>query len=113
MGFSEILHGAFSEPHSLHRILLYLLPWPMRACLEGRAPMAAKDRVDKDKMTPAVTAFKRRYPQSLLQALDWAMEMDPLLRPQSVAEFLEVINKDDKGGGSLLDRVINTLNKPL
>jgi hypothetical protein len=55
----------------------------------------------------------RRYPQSLLQALDRAMEMDPLLRPQSVDEFLEIMNRDDSGGESLLDRVINTLNKPL
>ena len=92
---------------------IYAMGATIRSCMEGAAPTSAKDRVDKDKMSPAVTAFKRRYPQPMLEALDWSMEMDPMLRPQSVDEFLELFNKEVKGGGSILDRVINTLNKPL
>jgi serine/threonine protein kinase len=92
---------------------IYAMGATIRSCMEGSAPTAAKDRVDKDKMRPAVTAFKRRYPQPMLEALDWSMEMDPMLRPQSVDEFLDVFNKEVEGGGSILDRVMNTLNKPL
>ena len=92
---------------------IYAMGATMRACIEGSSPLAAKDRNEKDKMRPAVAAFKRRYSQSLLQALDWAMEMDPLLRPQNVDAFLEAVNKLDEGGGDILDRVIHTLTKPL
>jgi serine/threonine protein kinase len=91
---------------------IYAMGASIRSCMEGSAPTAAKERVDKDKMRPAVTAFKRRYPQPMLEALDWSMEMDPVLRPQSVDEFLEVFNKQAESG-SIFDRVINTLNKPL
>ena len=42
-------------------------------------------------------AFKRRYSHNLLVAIDWAMELDPLLRPQTVDEFLQVIVADNAG----------------
>ena len=31
---------------------------------------------------------------NLLRAIDWAMEVDPLLRPQSVAEFRDALTAD-------------------
>lgn len=92
---------------------IYAMGATMRACIEGNSPVPAKDRVEKDKLRPAVSAFKRRYSQSLLEALDWAMEMDPLLRPQTVDEFLEAVIKEEEGEETILDRVISTLNKPL
>ncbi len=85
----------------------------MRACIEGSAPMSAKERNEKDKMRPAASAFKRRYSTSLLQALDWAMEMDPLLRPQTVDEFLDAINQQDDKDSNLLGKIVDTLTRPL
>jgi serine/threonine protein kinase len=92
---------------------IYAIGATMRACIEGSSPIAAKDRDIKDKLRPAAQAFKRRYSPSLLEAIDWAMEMDPLLRPQNVDEFLEKLNKEEKVESSIFDRVIDTLNKPL
>lgn len=92
---------------------IYAMGATIRACIEGGPPIAAKEREAKDKMRPAVSAFKRRYSQPLLEAMDMAMEMDPLLRLQTVDEFLEIMNKEDERGGSIFDRVIDTLNKPL
>ena len=92
---------------------IYAIGATMRACIEGQSPVSAKDRDIKDKLRPAVSAFKRRYSQSLLEAIDWAMEMDPLLRPQNVDEFLEAFEKEEKVESSLLGRVMGTLNKPL
>lgn len=94
---------------------IYAIGATMRACIEGQSPVSAKDREIKDKMRPAVSAFKRKYSNSLLAAIDWAMEMDPLLRPQHVDELVEAMNREEegKGEGSLLGKVMDTLNKPL
>jgi hypothetical protein len=64
----------------------------MRACLEGVSPPASPERRERDLMKPAASAFKKNYSQHLLEAVDWAMEVDPLLRPQSVDKLIEAIN---------------------
>lgn len=92
---------------------IYAIGATMRACLEGSAPPAARDRKEKDKMRPAASAFKRRYSAVLLEALDWAMEVDPLLRPQTVNEFLEAINQEDDSSNDIIGRLVNTLTKPI
>ncbi len=66
---------------------IYALGATIRTCIEGRPPPPARDRYLTDALRPAKTAFRKRYPDTLLAALDWAMEVDPLLRPQSVGEF--------------------------
>jgi serine/threonine protein kinase len=93
---------------------IYAMGATIRACIEGVSPPSAKERKEKDKMRPAVSAFKRRYSTNLLKALDWAMELDPLLRPQTVNEFLEAFNKqDDNHSDDILGRLVDTLTKPL
>lgn len=67
---------------------LYAIGASMRTCIEGQPPIPALERLVHDRLKPATQAFKRRYSQALLEAIDWAMEPDPLLRPQSVDEFL-------------------------
>ncbi len=71
---------------------IYAIGATMRACLEGVSPPASPARREKDAMRPAVSAFKKRYSAHLLEAVDWAMEVDPLLRPQSVDKLVEAIN---------------------
>jgi len=39
-------------------------------------------------MRPAASAFKKHYTPALLEAVDWTMEIDPLLRPQNVEQLL-------------------------
>ncbi len=117
---TQVVTAGFS-PMEQYNLGGYIGPWTdiyaigasMRACIEGSAPMSAKDRNEKDKMKPAVHAFKRRYSASLLQAMDWAMEMDPLLRPQTVDEFLDAINQQDNKDDNLLGKIVDTLTRPL
>lgn len=71
---------------------IYAIGATMRACLEGIPPPPAPARREKDTMRPAVSAFKKKYSPYLLEAVDWAMEVDPLLRPQSVDELIEALN---------------------
>lgn len=74
---------------------LYAIGATMRACIEGRAPEAARRRQERDRMRPAQHAFRRRYSAGLLRAIDWAMEVDPLIRPQSVAQFRAALTSNE------------------
>ncbi|MBI3561000.1 MAG: serine/threonine protein kinase [Gammaproteobacteria bacterium] len=71
---------------------LYAMGATMRASIEGNAPPPSPKRREKDLLKSAASAFKKRYSSHLLGAIDWAMEVDPLLRPQNVDQLLEAIN---------------------
>ncbi len=73
---------------------LYAIGATMRACIEGRPPLNARQRHDNDTLKPAQFCFRGRYADNLLRAIDWAMEVDPLLRPQHVAEFRAALTAD-------------------
>lgn len=67
---------------------IYAIGATMRACIEGTPPPPSPKRREKDTMRPAVNAFKKKYSIELLEAIDWAMEVDPMLRPQKVEALL-------------------------
>jgi len=70
---------------------IYAVGASMRACLDGKAPLAAPERAAQDKLIPAVTAFKRKFPAFILKVIDAAMELLPENRPQSVAELQQAL----------------------
>jgi serine/threonine protein kinase len=90
---------------------LYALGATMRACIEGVAPPPANDRAQKDRMRPAREQFKRKYSAPLLECIDWAMEVDPLLRPQSSDQLLERFNIEvpAQEGAETQDNVLDKL----
>ncbi len=74
---------------------IYAIGATIRTCIEGVAPPPAEARRMKDEMKPAVEAFRKEgYSYSLRAAIDWAMEVDPLLRPQSVDQLMEALNSN-------------------
>ncbi len=73
---------------------IYALGATMRACIEGRPPPPARERHERDTLKSARSAFRKRYSDGLLQAIDWAMEIDPLLRPQAVADFVLALDAE-------------------
>ncbi len=77
---------------------IYAIGATMRSCIEGRAPPAASERYERDTMRPALEAFRKHYSEALLRALDWAMEVDPLLRPQSVNDLIAALQPADATG---------------
>lgn len=97
---------------------LYAIGATMRACIEGVSPPPAEERRMKDTMRPVAELFRKNYSHNLLAAIDWAMEVDPMLRPQSVDQLLEAMDKGaphrDKGGEksprSMLDRISDRLS---
>ena len=67
---------------------IYAIGASMRACIEGTSPPPSPKRREKDTMRPAVNAFRKKYSPGLLEAIDWAMEVDPMLRPQKAEQLL-------------------------
>ncbi len=98
---SQVVTPGFS-PIEQYDLKGYVGPWTdiyaigatMRACIEGTSPVASNTRLEKDTLRPASVIFKKRYSSTLLEAIDWAMEIDPLLRPQKVSEYLDIFDKN-------------------
>jgi serine/threonine protein kinase len=76
---------------------VYAIGASMRACLDGKAPPSAIERHAKEKLKPAARIYRRRYPSAMLEAIDWAMEIDYEKRPQNASELLKALqnNKND------------------
>ncbi len=97
---SKVLTQGFS-PVEQHLATAELGPWTdlyavgasMRFCLDGKIPPPAPERDTKDTMTPSVKAFKKKFPEPLLQAIDWAMQIKAENRPQSVSELQQSLSK--------------------
>ena len=77
---------------------IYAIGATMRTCMSGESPLSATKRRERDTMRPAVNAFKKRYSPWLLKAVDWAMEVDPMLRPQNVEQLLNALKKPNATG---------------
>lgn len=71
---------------------IYAIGASMRACLDFKIPPTATDRVIQDPLPLAVKAYKRKFPEYLLKAIDWAMEIYPNKRPQSVVELEQALS---------------------
>ncbi len=63
----------------------------MRCCLDKKIPPASPTRLKEDTQIPAVKAFKRKFPPYLLEAVDWAMALQPRNRPQSTTELMDAL----------------------
>jgi len=72
---------------------IYAIGATIRACIEGVPPPPSPKRREKDTMRPAINAFKKKYSAELLEAIDWAMEVDPMLRPQKVESLLSKLKQ--------------------
>lgn len=97
---------------------LYAIGATMRACVEGLSPPPAEERRMKETMKPARELFRKAYSAKLLAAIDWAMEVDPMYRPQTVDAMLEAmvngkglpehaVGEEDE---SVLGRLANSLS---
>lgn len=73
---------------------IYAIGATMRTCIEGKQPPPSQERYLEDHMMPAIDAFRKGYSNELLAAIDWAMEVDPELRPQIVDQLLEALEAE-------------------
>ncbi len=73
---------------------VYAIGATMRSCIEGKPPPSAIERHAKDSMKPIASLYRRQYPAYLLDVIDWAMEVDPLLRPQNAGIMLQALTSE-------------------
>ena len=67
---------------------LYALAAVMYWLISGAKPSSSIDRLKQDTFVPARKLdLKKQISESLLNTIDWALNMDERQRPQSVAEF--------------------------
>lgn len=76
---------------------IYAIGATMRTCIDGKPPPPSIQRREQESLRPASSAYRRRYSAALLEAIDWAMEVDPLHRPQNVETFLEALGGQSPG----------------
>lgn len=88
----------FSAPEQYRRIFplgpwsdLYALGATLRTCLDLRPPPPALDRLQRDSLKPALHQYRSKYPPGLLKAIDQALCLNPVQRPQSVAELQHLL----------------------
>ena len=94
---------------------LYALGMVAYKCISGAGDADLPDAVarklaqndDSAGLAPAVEAVKGRYNQTLLAAIDWAIEVDESARPQQVGEWSEAL-----AGGGVKKRKGGTVRKP-
>jgi len=91
----QVISAGYSPVEQYHRgghvgawTDVYAVGASIRTCMEGRAPPPSIERLKSDRLAPARVAFSGRYPEFLLEAVDWSMSMDPLKRPQDAGELL-------------------------
>ncbi|MEI2740174.1 MAG: protein kinase [Chitinophagaceae bacterium] len=81
----------FASPEHYHQRDL-LGPWSdiysvgasMYACISGNTPQPANDRMEKDRMVPAMVRWEGQYSDQLLETIDWCLCLNHRYRPQSV-----------------------------
>ncbi|MDD1621310.1 MAG: serine/threonine protein kinase [Methylococcaceae bacterium] len=96
---SKVLTNGFS-PIEQYDIRGNLGPWSdiyaigasMRACLDGKIPPASTERIKQNDLPLAAKTYRKKFPDYLLKAIDWAMETLPENRPQSVTELQQALN---------------------
>ncbi len=98
---SQVVTPGFS-PVEQYYASGYVGPWSdvyaigatMWACIEGKSPPSSVKRHANDTAEPLTQKYQDKYPSYLLEVIDWAMEVDPLLRPQNAGEMLDaIVNK--------------------
>ncbi len=89
---------------------IYAIGATMYSCITGKPPPSAIERVKKDKLESMIRSFeKKKYSPSLLEAINSAMKMDLTERPQTIEEFMEMLDVETASPS----KIMTFLNKPM
>ncbi len=80
---SEFRTGRWTDVYALGALAYRLI--------SGHAPIDALTRNAQDIMKPAREVGADKYHRSLLQAIDWALKVHPLERPQNLAQWKDAL----------------------
>ena len=95
---TQVLSKGFSpiEQYSATGVLgpytdIYAVGISMRTCLDCKVPPQAPDREEDNDFPLAQNAYAGKFDGKLLAIIDWAMEVVPENRPQTVEELQDAL----------------------
>ena len=91
---------------------IYSVGATMYSCLSGMPPLAADERLKKDRLVPATTQWKDSYSQDFLDIIDWCLRINPDHRPQT-AFALQKALISNKGGQPPKPSLISNIKRKI
>jgi hypothetical protein len=79
---------------------LYALGACIYACMQGYPPSDVPQRLDHDRLDQSLSRLRQVYSDNLLEITRWCMALDPLARPQNVAELQQALRQRSALRGS-------------
>lgn len=100
-GVQTLTHGyaapeQYSESNMGPWCDIYSLGMTMRICITGKSPPSSPERLEKETLQPVTRILSRKYSRCLLEAIDWATQLDHERRPQNVDEMLQAMTDKNR-----------------
>lgn len=73
---------------------VYAIGACMYATMQGYPPNDAPQRLEKDRLSLALSRQRGVYSDSLIEVVEWCMALDPLSRPQSVFALQKELSRE-------------------
>jgi serine/threonine protein kinase len=73
---------------------IYAIGACIYACMQGYPPNEAPQRLEKDRITLALSRLRGVYSDNLIEVVEWCMALDPLSRPQSVFALQKELSRE-------------------
>jgi serine/threonine protein kinase len=73
---------------------IYAIGACIYACMQGYPPNEAPQRLEKDRISTALSRLRGVYSDNLIEVVEWCMSLDPLSRPQSVFALQKELSRE-------------------
>ena len=73
---------------------IYAVGACLYACMQGYPPNDAPQRIEKDRLSLALSRLRGVYSDNLIEVVQWCMALDPLARPQSVFALQKELSRE-------------------
>lgn len=82
---------------------IYAIGATMYSCITGKPPPSAPERVKKDRLESVIRSFEKKgYSPALLEAINSSMKMDMTARPQTIEEFMEMLDVGTESSSKIM-----------
>lgn len=73
---------------------IYAIGACIYSCMQGYPPNDSPQRLEKDRLSLALTRMRGLYSDNLIEVVEWCMSLDPLSRPQSVFALQKELSRE-------------------
>ena len=75
---------------------IYAIGACIYASMQGYPPNDAPQRIQKDRLSLALSRLRVIYSDNLIEVVEWCMALDPLARPQSVFSLQKELSRESE-----------------